>query len=323
MGDSMASRSQVWRRMPPAVFPAIFGFLGLGLAWRRAEAAYQLPVPIGEMLLGAGIAILAVAVLACLAKLLLRAGTLREDLRTLPGRAGMAAMTLSLMLAAVALAPYAPAAATALVVAALIGHAALAALVAHVIATGPEEGRVVTPVWHLVFVGFIVGAVALIALDRLEAARAILYATMPVAGVILAVSLWQLARGLLPPAPLRPLLAVHLAPASLFATVSGMLGLEVLAAVWAALGGVMLVGLLLAARWLLAAGFTPLWGALTFPPAAYSSVLILASDGAGAPGVVAGVMLVGTTLLVVPVLALLLRGWARGELAAKTNAARV
>ena len=318
----MAVRSDAWRRMPPVVFAPIFGFLGLGLAWRRADPAFQLPVALGEMLLGAGVVILALAVAAWLAKVVCRPGVLGEDLRVLPGRAGTASMTLSLMLAAAALVPYAPGVAQALVIAALLMHAILAALVAHSIAAGPEEGCVVTPVWHLVFAGFIVGAVALIALGRAELARAILYATMPVAGVILVVSAWQLLRGSLPPSPLRPLFAVHLAPVSLFATVSGMLGLEMLAAAWAAFGAAILAALVLSARWLLAAGFTPLWGALTFPAAAYASVLILASGGAGALGVVAGVLLVAATLLVVPVLALVLRGWARGDLAARTNAAR-
>ncbi len=308
--------------MPPVVFAPIFGFLGLGLAWRRAEPTYQLPVAIGEILLGAGVAVLGLAVAAWLAKMLCRPGVLREDLRVLPGRAGLATMTLSVMLAAAALVPYAPGVAQGLVVAALLAHAALAVLVVQSIATGPEEGRVVTPVWHLVFVGFIVGAVALIALDRAEVARAILYATMPVAGVIFAVSLWQLLRGSLPPPPLRPLFAVHLAPASLFATVSWMLGLEMLAAIWTVLGAAILAALVLSARWLLAAGITPLWGALTFPAAAYASVVIDASGGAGALGVVAGVLLVAATLLVVPVLALVLRGWAGGDLAARTNAAR-
>ncbi len=317
----MAARSAAWRRMPPAVFPAVLGLLGLGLAWRRAQLAYGAALPIGEVLLGAGVALLVVAGLTYLAKIVVRPGVLREDLRVLPGRAGTAAMTLSAMLAATALVPYAPGFAGALVAGALIAHAGLAALVAHAIASGPAEGRVVTPVWHLVFVGFILAAPVLAALGRGEAAQAVLLATMPVAAVIYAISLWQLARGQLPPPPLRPVLAIHLAPASLFASVAAMLGMGMLAAFWAGLGAAVLAGLLLSGRWLLAAGVTPLWGALSFPLAAYASVLIIASGGTGAFGIVAGVMLVAVTLLVLAILALVLRGWVSGDLAARTNAA--
>jgi tellurite resistance protein len=43
---------------------------------------------------------------------------------------------------------------------------------------------------------------------------------IPVATGVWAFSLWQLFTRI-PPAPLRPLLAIHLAPASLFAIVGG------------------------------------------------------------------------------------------------------
>ena len=120
----------------------------------------------------------------------------------------------------------------------------------------------------------------------------------------------------IPPAPLRPLLAIHLAPASLLATVGAGVGVPVLPMVALALGAVILSALVISARWVLEAGFTAMWGALTFPLVAYASALFaLGFDLAGM-----GVLVVA--LGVVPVIAWrVITMWGSGQLAAKTNAA--
>lgn len=308
-------RPAPFARMPPAVFPVLLGLLGLGLALRRGLGFLGLAPGLAEALLGAVVALWAFAACGYAVKLLRRPAVLAEDLRILPGRAGLAAAVLGLMLVAAALAPYAAGTAAALLAAALLLHAALAGLVLWLLFRAPPEQREVTPVWHLQFVGFIIGALAAVPLGADLVARVILFATLPVAAAIWAVSLWQLIRRI-PPAPLRPLLAIHLAPASLFATVAASLGLDLLALAALGLAALIFAALLAAGRWITAAGFSALWGAFTFPLAAFASALY--ANGFGAT---ATVVLAAATAIIPPVALKILAAWAKGSLAAKTNAA--
>lgn len=312
----------LWRRTPPAIFPPVMGLFGLGLALRAGAPALGYPAALAEALLGAVTLLYLFTLVAWLAKPLRRAAVVGEELRVLPGRAGLAALTLSGMLLAAALVPYAPGAARAVAIVAFTAHSALALMMLWLLARAPAEGRVVTPVWHLLFVGFILGPLAGIPLGHGEIARIILFATMPVAAAIWVASLWQLVRRI-PPSPLRPLLAIHLAPASLFATVSSLLGLHSLALGFAALATVIFVALLASGRWIIESGFSPLWGAFTFPLAAFASALVHVTGGHGAAGLFALAVLL-LALAAVPVIAYrVLRLWSQGGLAAKTNAAEV
>ncbi|MFN3938274.1 MAG: tellurium resistance protein [Gemmobacter sp.] len=305
----------VWRRTPPAIFPPIMGLLGLGLAWRPALAAAGIPGGAAEAWLGAASLLWAFAAIAYLGKVVQRPAVVVEDLRLLPGRAGLAAAVLGGLLVAAALVAYAPGAARWMAFGGLALHALLAVTVARIILGGPPEGRVVTPVFHLTFVGFILGALALAPLGHTGAASAILWATMAVAAAVWAVSLRDLAARI-PPAPLRPLLAIHLAPASLFATVAALMGHHDLALAFAALAGAILLVLLAVARWLTVAGFSALWGAFTFPLAACAGAFLAVGWA------VAGIMLtVAASAVTLWVALRVLRDWARGSLAERTNAA--
>lgn len=310
----------LWRRTPPAVFPPIMGLFGVGLGWRAAAPAFGLSPAIGELILGAVALLYCFALVAWLAKPLRRPSVVPEELRVLPGRAGLAAASLSLMLLSATLAPYIPSLARGLAVLAFSLHIGLLLVLIHVLRAGPPEGRVVTPVFHLTFVGFIIGGVAAIALGEPQIARIILWSMLIPAGVIWGLSARQLTKSL-PPAPLRPLLAIHLAPASLFTIVAHGTGMTAAAHAFLALAVAILVALLLSARWLTVAGFSPLWGAFTFPLAAVSTALILVSQGQGMMGWIGGFLLAFCTLFI-PVIAFrILRMWAGGTLAVKTNAA--
>jgi tellurite resistance protein len=93
------------------------------------------------------------------------------------------------------------------------------------------------------------------------------------------------------------------------------------AILFAALATAVLVVLLTRARYLTVAGFSPLWGAFTFPAAAYAG-LMLALAGQGAPFRLAGaIALIAATIIVPLIAARVLRMWARGILATRTNAA--
>lgn len=310
----------LWRRTPPAIFPPIMGLFGLGHAWRAlAMQPGMAPLqPVGEVILGGTLLLYAFALIAWLAKPLRRPAVVVEELAVLPGRAGMAAMVLCLILAGSALRPYAPGLALGLVVAGLIALAALGLMIATLVLTGPAEGRTVTPVFHLVFVGYILAPLTLVPLGYTTASTVIYWAMIAVAALIWLASLRQLIARI-PPAPLRPLLAIHLAPASLLATVSMLLGQPVLAAGFALAALAILVALAAGANWLLQAGFTPLWGALTFPLAAAATAAMLAL---GTPGFwIGGLLTLAATALNPWVAQQVLKSWAKGDLGAKTNAA--
>lgn len=310
----------LWRRTPPAIFPPMMGLFGLGLAWRAASENLGVTAAFGDLILGATALLYVFALVAYLAKPLRRPNVLLEELRVLPGRAGLAAAGLCLLLLASAVAPMAPALATALALVGVGVHFAFAILMIRVLMTGPAEGRVVTPVFHLVFVGFIIAGLSANDLGRPDLAQALLWATLIPAGVIWGISLRQLATRI-PPAPLRPLLAIHLAPASLFATVAIGAGLAQVALVFVGVGAVILIALLARIRWLTEAGFSPLWGAFTFPVAAYAGALLRVSGGIGPMGIAGGVLLVVSSLFIPVIAYRVLKAWADNSLAVKTNAA--
>lgn len=310
-----ARRAALFSRMPPAVFPVILGLLGLGLAARRACAAFGVTGNAVELVLGAVTALWAFAALGYGIKMVRRPGVLRDDLKVLPGRAGLAALSMGMMLVAAVLVPYAPGLAKAVLFAGVGLHAVLAVLVVTLAFAAPKEQREVTPVWHLQFVGFIVGAVAAVPLGLVDLAMWLLWGTIPVAVAIWGISGGQLIRRV-PPAPLRPLLAIHLAPASLFATVAASLGMTALGLGFLGLGMGIVLALVVAQSWVTHSGFSPMWGAFTFPVAAYASAMF--ANGLDATG---GIVLL-VALGIVPMVAFrVLKLWASGDLAAKTNAA--
>ncbi|PID35167.1 MAG: tellurium resistance protein [Rhodobacterales bacterium] len=316
-------KTRLFQRTPPAAFPPIFGLFGLGLAWRRAAESFSVPGQIADMILGAVTLLYLFAVVAYLAKLVQRPGVFREDLRVLPGRAGLAAMMLSGMLLAATLVVFSTAWAQVALVLAVAGQVVLAATIAHELITGPKEARGVTPVWHLSFVGFILSPLAALPLGWGVYNVVVLWGTMALAVVIWGLSIRQFIQRDVP-APLRPLLAIHLAPASVLGTVALLSGLPQVALGFGLLAIVILAGLVGTARWVTQAGFSPLWGAFTFPLAAFSTLMqMLALAGYGEVfRILGGLSLVAATLIIPPIAYKIMQMWAKGTLAAKTNAAQ-
>lgn len=308
---------KLFARMPPAVFPSILGLLGLASAVRLALGRMGWDMGPGDLLAGLAVALWAFAAVAYGVKLARRPGVVLEDLRVLPGRSGLATLTMGGMVAAGLVGAYSASAGAVLLVAALAGHAALAVLLVRLLAGLPPEARAANPTLHLSLVGFIVAAAPALALGWSGLAEGLFWAMLPVALVIWALGLRQFA-ATVPPAPLRPLLAIHLAPAALLALVAGLLGKPELAAVFLWLGAVYGLVLLVAARWVIAAGPSPLWGAFTFPLAAMASAMLVAGGGWLWPGLA----LVAIGLGVIPAIAWwVLKRWPGGRLAAVTNAA--
>lgn len=310
-------KPKLFAKMPPAVFPVVLGLLALGLALRRAAEVLALPGDAAEAVLGVVLAFWGFATVALLSKIARRPAVLLEDLKVLPGRAGVAACSISAMLAAAVLVPYAPRIAYGLMLGALVVHGAVAGLVIWGMLRAPREQRVVNPAWHLSFVGAIVAGIPALALGRIGLAQALLWGAMPIAGLIWGASLAQMI-GRIPPAPLRPLLAIHLAPAALFSIVATGLGQVVLAQSFAAFGAVILLALLLGLRWVTVAGFSALWGSFTFPLVSYAVALI----GLGGQAEQIGLGLLAAAVPVVVMIAWkVIAMWPTGKLAAKTNAA--
>jgi tellurite resistance protein len=310
-------RTAALAKTPPAIFPPILGLLGLAIALRLALGQMILPSGAGDLLAGVAVALWLFAVVAYGAKTLRRPGVVVEDLRVLPGRSGLAAMTMGGMAAATLIAPHAPGLAQGLIVLALVGHTVLAGLLLRLLASLPPEARQVNPTLHLSFVGFIVAAPAAVAVGWMGLATLLFWLTLPAALVIWGLSAVQFMRAV-PPPPLRPLLAIHVAPAALFASVAGLLGMVGLANVLVLAGLALAAALAVSARWLLAAGITPMWGAFTFPLAALASALIRT----GGVWQMAGIGVSVVAVVVVPlILWWVLKRWPGGKLAAVTNAA--
>ena len=307
----------LFARTPPAIFPPILGLLGLGLALRRTLEG-QAAGGVAEVAIGALVGFWLLALLAMATKVARRSGAFLEDFKVLPGRAGLAALSVSGMAVAALLVPYAPGLALVLAFFFLALHAAFAVLLIRTLVQMPPEAREVNPAWHLAFVGFIVAAVPLHLLGWSATTAAILWLTIPVAGTIWAISAWQLVKRV-PPGPLRPLLAIHLAPAALFTTVASLTGHAGLAHGFAAFASLIFILLVLSARWIIAAGFSPMWGALTFPLATYATALLVM----GSSWAIAGKLLTVLAALFIPIVAWkILKLWPGNRLAQKTNAAQ-
>lgn len=313
-------RTPLFATTPPAIFPPILGLLGTVLALRRAAEFVGQGRALVELLAGAAIVLWLFAVIALKVKALRRPAVLREDMRPIPGRAGLAAASMSGMAAGALLAPYLPLLALALLLASLLAHALLLGLLLAELARLPVEQRGLNPTLHLSVVGFIVAAGPLAKLGWTGTAAALFWATGAAALAIWAGSLVQLARRV-PPAPLRPLLAIHLAPAALLSASAMALGMTGLGQAFAALALLIGVALLAGGRWIGAAGFSPMWGAFTFPLAALASALVLQGEIVGWAGW-AGVALALVALGVNSWIAWsVLKSWPGNRLAQKTGAA--
>ncbi len=307
----------LWRRVPPAIFPSIMGLFGLGLAWRRGAQVFALPAGIGEVILGAVSLLFVFALLAYVVKLVRRPAVIADELRILPGRAGVATMVLSIYLLSMTLHPYSASAAHAVLVAGFAVHAVLVVLLVHQFVTGPVEQRRVTPIWHLSYVGFIIGALAASGFEYYLLTLLLFIATALIAALIWSVSLEQMIKETVP-APLRPLLAVHLSPVALLGLVANALELDAVAMGCAGVAALMVAWLVLRARWLTESGFSALWGAFTFPLAATASLWLVLGGIWRWPG---GVALVAATLIVPAIAFKVIKLWPGGQLAMKTNAA--
>ncbi|NND42108.1 MAG: tellurium resistance protein [Silicimonas sp.] len=315
-------KTGLFRRVPPAVFPAVLGLLGLVSAWRHAIAAFGVPTPPVDMAIGAVSLLFLFCSGAYLAKVMLRPGALVDDVRTLPGRTGVATLCVGLMVEAGLLAQFSPATAIVLL---LLGFTGLLVLALHVLPQrlrGTDTAGPPTPALHLVFVGFIVAPGAAVPLGLAEAFLPwLIWYCIAAAVLVSVVTMGPLVTGNAP-VPLRPLQVIHLAPWAFFSMSANLTGQVVLAQVSLVLACLVALVLAVRIRWLTAGEFSGFWSAFTFPVTALAGAFLTSylSLGFEPLRVAGGLVLVAVTLYV-PVIAFkVLKAWASGTLAVKTNA---
>ncbi len=317
----MSKSIPLWRQTPPAIFPVSLGLLVLGLALRNAADVIPVPEVIGDLLLGFGCAFYLYFLALYLVKLMARPAVMLEEMHSPLARAGIAAAAMSMMLLAAALLPLGVSVPQVWWTGVVLQILA-SAMGFYAIVTDPPEKRHFTPFQYLTFVGPVIGPVAGIPLGYIWQSIALTFLALVPYVVITAGCLLALIRAR-PPVAMRPPLAIFLAPICLFAQSFGLLGVGW--AFWLFYSLACAVGfcLLAVSFWLAKGGWTPLWGAFTFPVATFVQVQIMAvSKGAGLPatiGVYAG-LAVGTPLILYIAYRSIM-SWVSGELAEKTNAA--
>lgn len=312
-----------FHRMPPAVFPSLLGLGGLALAWRAGASAVQAGPELPWILSAIATGLILFALFSYAMKLRLRLGVIRDDVLLLPGRAGVSAGILSIYMMAGISAPLSASLAKVVLLAGLALHLAVLAVLLPILTTGPRERRVITPIWHLHFVGFIVAARVAPSMGWEALASFIMWPALSAAILIWIFSLRQNLAAM-PAPPMRPLFAIHLAPLALIGTVAFETGHNMLADILAVLSVLAISFLIASSRWLLAAGFTPFWGALTFPLAAAAGFWVTyAGLGSDFPGLIAWAVLLLATLVTIPVAFRIIILWANGSLAEKSGAATV
>ncbi len=315
-------RPGLFRQTPPAIFPPILGLIGLGLAWRQAGSVFSIPPLIGEMILGAVTLLFAFALFAYLAKVVRGPSAFAGDLRIMPGRAGLSAGSAAAMLLAAAFVPYGAGLAGFWLVLAVALHSAVAFTALRVLWSAPYAQRRINPVWQLTFAGFIIAPVAAIPLGAVAISQVVLVVTLA-----LAITIWIghfiVTRGQPVPAPLRPLLAIHLAPVCLFGLTFGLLGLMGIAAAFGWLAILVLAGFLFRSGYFLKAEFSPLWGAYTFPVAAFSNLMLLLAILGEPFRILGGVSLILGSFAIPWIAYRVLKLWAGAKLGPLTNAARI
>lgn len=310
------------RRVPPAMFMPIFGLLGLVFAWTHGARIFVLPIGLIEVAMGMVTMLFLFSLLAYLGKFILRARAGLEDAMTLPGRSGLAAMGLSWIVLASLLADRSPGLAAFCLILATVFMLVIALFVTLQLLRNRDQAGPITPAMHLVFVGFILipGAAQPLGAPVWMLELVCIYCTIA-ALVITGLTIRPLLIREGTP-PLRPLQGIQLAPPALLSTsclLTGHPTLATLAMIWGAgIAALLIVRL----PWLIEGGFSGFWSAFTFPVAAFAAALLIYAEAfdLGFLRVIGGLVLIIATLYI-PVIAFkILKLWATGVLAAKTNA---
>jgi len=305
--------------LPLPLFAAPMGLGGLALAWRQGAAAFDLPGVIGDAIAALALGALLAVALGYAAKALRHPPATAADLAH-PVRAVFAsAATVALVIAALVVLPWSPAAGAVLLAAGAGAHLAVAVVLLVRWIAHPTEIAHAAPTWLIPLVGNI-----LVPLGAVPAG-------WPELGWLffgLGAGLWVFVTPILlyrlifhPDLPPRllPTLAILVAPPSVamlswLALTGG--GLDPMARVLFGLAVFFALALAALAQRLARLPFFLSWWAYTFPFAAFAAAAMryAAAVGGAVPQVSALALLAAATALVALVAARTLRALARGEL---------
>lgn len=318
----MARLKPFWRRTPPALFPSLLGLFGLALSWKVAATVWAVPSAIGTTLGIMATLILLVTLTSYVVKLMIRPIVLWEDLQIGPARGSVSAGSMCAMALALFLLPYTSLGAFLVWWMAVLLHAVYFACVVLILLRHEKTFEEISPVLMLPVVGVLVATLTAPALGYATFAILVLVAAIPLSAAILIISLWNACkRGVLPPQ--RTSYAILLAPPSVTAMgIYALSGSTYYMPVWI-LASLLGIALLPFVRWMGQGGWTPAWGAFTFPLSAFAGVQLYAVKAGY--GWVADVMAVCTlstaTVLVPYIVARTYLNWMQGKLGPATKAA--
>ena len=315
---------EFWRRTPPALFPCLLGFIGLGLAWRRAAEVWPVSPLIGEGVLLVSCLLFMATGTSYHMKLSLRPSVIFEDLKVGPARGAVSAGSMCLMLYAAALTPYLFELAQLFWWAAVLQHAGYMVCVTLALAKSDTQLSDVNPSIILPYVGYILAAVGGPALGYGTLSGFFLMATIPGCIFIIVLSLVNLKRYGVNKS-LRSSYFIILAPLSIYGIGAfNIWPAESYTIFWtiALVCGICMAPFL---RWFYAGGWTPAWGAFTFPLSAFAGVMLTGvQSDFGVVAEVGSALSLGLATLVVPyVVWKTYRHWLAGKLAQATGAAVV
>ncbi len=315
------NRPPLWRQTPPAAFPVSLGFMGLGLAWRNASGILPIPHEIGDLLLGLSTAFLIYFLFIYAAKIIARPRVLWEDMKTPPGRAGVSALPMAVMLLVAALLPF-NVEIPEVWWTGVILQAGTVILSILTLWKGAPELRAFSPFQYLSFVGPVVAPLAGVPLGFVTASTWLTMFAL-ISWFIITLGYGRKLLIVRPPVPLRPSLAIALAAVSLLGIAFSLLGNSTLFLFFYVLAWIIGLALVAFGRWIMKDGWTPVWGALTFPAATFTNLQIVAVKHDFGALALAGVWIglaIGTPLILYIVYKALM-AFIQGDLAKKSGAA--
>ncbi len=319
----MILETPLWKRTPPAIFPVCLGYMGLALAWRNSADVLPIPSFIGGILLGLSTAFFLYFLGFYIAKLIGRPSVIFGDLKVPPLRAGVAAIPMSMMLLAAALLPFNISVPQVWWTGVVMQYATTI-LVIHALWKGKPEARVFSPFMYLTFVGPVVGPIAGVKLGYVTESYWLTIGAL-IAFVVITLGYAIRLLKVVPVQPLRPSIAIILAPVSLFALSFGQLEMNGLFEFFYWASWLVFAAMVALLPWMTAGGWTPLWGALTFPFAAFANVQVLAL--AKGYGFIAEAGLVLGLFVATPIVFYIVyrssMAWVTGALSEKSGAAVV
>lgn len=320
----MKTTLEFWRHTPPVLFPCLLGFIGLGLAWRRAAEVWPVSPWIGEGILLVS-CLLFMATGTCYhIKLGLRPSVIFDDLKPGPAKGAVSAGSMCLMLYATALTPYHYELAQLCWWIAVLQHAGYMICVTLSLAKSNTQLSELNPTHILPFVGYIVASIGGPDLGHATLSGFFLIATLPGCLFIIIKSLLNLKKHGANNTQ-RPSYFIILAPLSVYGIGSfNIWPSEIYTVFWcmALIAGLFMAPFL---GWFCKGGWSPAWGAFTFPLSAFTVAMLTGvQSGFGLAAQISSALSLVLASLVIPYIVWkTYRHWMAGKLAQATGAAIV